>query len=83
MRIEFYLSSNSRLRYASSAMLYFAQGLPYGLLSIAIPAWLASRGLEAGAIASYLAIIILPITIAFFFTQRSFIEGISLTGLKG
>ena len=29
------------------------------------------------------AIIILPITIAFFFTQRSFIEGISLTGLKG
>ena len=29
------------------------------------------------------AIITLPITIAFFFTQRSFIEGISLTGLKG
>ncbi len=60
MRIEFYLSGSSRLRYTSSAMLYFAQGLPYGLLSIAIPAWLASRGLEAGAIASYLAVIILP-----------------------
>jgi ABC-type glycerol-3-phosphate transport system permease component len=29
------------------------------------------------------AIITLPIVIAFFFTQRSFIEGISLTGLKG
>jgi hypothetical protein len=28
-------------------------------------------------------IITLPIVIAFFFTQRSFIEGISLTGLKG
>ena len=55
MRIEFYLSGSARLRYGSSAMLYFAQGLPYGLLSIAIPAWLASQGLEAGAIASYLA----------------------------
>jgi ABC-type glycerol-3-phosphate transport system permease component len=29
------------------------------------------------------AIVTLPIVIAFFFTQRSFIEGISLTGLKG
>ena len=28
-------------------------------------------------------IITLPILIAFFFTQRTFIEGISLTGLKG
>jgi multiple sugar transport system permease protein len=29
------------------------------------------------------AIITLPIFIAFFFAQRSFIEGVSLTGLKG
>jgi multiple sugar transport system permease protein len=28
-------------------------------------------------------IVVLPIVIAFFFTQRTFIEGISLTGLKG
>lgn len=60
MNFALYLSNSSRLRYASSAMLYFAQGLPYGLLSIAVPAWLASHGLEAGAIASYLAVIILP-----------------------
>ena len=28
-------------------------------------------------------LVTLPIVIGFFFTQRSFIEGISLTGLKG
>jgi ABC-type glycerol-3-phosphate transport system permease component len=28
-------------------------------------------------------IVTIPIVIAFFFTQRTFIEGISLTGLKG
>ncbi|HPB32570.1 MAG TPA: carbohydrate ABC transporter permease, partial [Candidatus Sumerlaeota bacterium] len=28
-------------------------------------------------------LVILPVIILFFFTQKSFIEGISLTGLKG
>jgi PAT family beta-lactamase induction signal transducer AmpG len=40
--------------------MYFAQGIPYGLMNIAVPAWLASQGVEAGQIASFLAIIILP-----------------------
>jgi PAT family beta-lactamase induction signal transducer AmpG len=40
--------------------MYFAQGIPYGLMNIAIPAWLASQGVGAGEIASFLAIIILP-----------------------
>jgi PAT family beta-lactamase induction signal transducer AmpG len=40
--------------------MYFAQGIPYGLLGIAVPAWLASEGVGAPAIGSYLAIIILP-----------------------
>ncbi|MBT4520215.1 MAG: MFS transporter [Halieaceae bacterium] len=40
--------------------MYFAQGIPQGLLSIAIPAWLASEGLGASEIGSYLAIIALP-----------------------
>lgn len=60
MRANFYLSNNSAIRYSSGALLYFAQGIPQGLLGIAMPAWLASQGLGPGAIASYLAIIILP-----------------------
>lgn len=54
------LSKSSRLRFLTGATLYFAQGIPKGLLNVAMPAWLASQGLGAGAIASYLAIIILP-----------------------
>jgi PAT family beta-lactamase induction signal transducer AmpG len=41
-------------------MMYFAQGIPYGLLGITIPAWLASQGVGAADIGSYLAVIILP-----------------------
>ncbi len=48
------------MRYATGAMMYFAQGIPQGVLSIAIPAWLASLGVSASAIGSYLAVIILP-----------------------
>ena len=40
--------------------MYFAQGIPYGLTNVAIPAWLASQGIGAGQIASFLAVIALP-----------------------
>jgi len=48
------------MRYAAGSSMYFAQGIPYGLMNIAVPAWLASQGIGAGQIASFLAIIILP-----------------------
>jgi PAT family beta-lactamase induction signal transducer AmpG len=54
------LANNSRVRYATGSFMYFAQGIPAGLLSIAIPAWLASEGASASDIASYLAVIVLP-----------------------
>jgi hypothetical protein len=38
--------------------MYFAQGVPQGLLSIAIPVWLVSQGVSAGEIGSYLAVIL-------------------------
>ena len=60
MTARFVLANNPRLRYATGAMMYFAQGIPQGLLGIAIPAWLASQGISAGEIASYLAVIVLP-----------------------
>jgi PAT family beta-lactamase induction signal transducer AmpG len=40
--------------------LYFAQGVPEGLLYVAVPAWLAANGVSAAAIGSYIAIILLP-----------------------
>jgi PAT family beta-lactamase induction signal transducer AmpG len=39
---------------------YFAQGVPIGLLTIALPAWLAERGLSLGELATYQAIVALP-----------------------
>lgn len=57
---SFTLSANSRARYATGSIMYFAQGIPQGLLAIAIPAWLASLGVSASEIASYLAVITLP-----------------------
>ncbi len=56
----FTLSDSSRARYATGSIMYFAQGIPQGLLGIAIPAWLASLGVGASEIASYLAVITLP-----------------------
>ena len=60
MTAKFILENSPRIRYATGAMMYFAQGIPRGLLAIAIPAWLASEGVSASEIASYLAVIVLP-----------------------
>ncbi len=60
MTINWVLAESARMRYASCSAMYFAQGIPYGLMNIAIPAWLASQGVGAGQISSFLAVIILP-----------------------
>ena len=60
MAAKLILANHPRIRYATGAMMYFAQGIPQGLLSIAIPAWLASQGVSASDIGSYLAVIVLP-----------------------
>ena len=60
MTINWILVESSRMRYAAGSAMYFAQGIPYGLMNIAVPAWLASQGVGAGQIASFLAVIILP-----------------------
>ena len=60
MKTTFILANSPRIRYTTGSMMYFAQGIPYGLLSITIPAWLASQGVSAADIGSYLAVIILP-----------------------
>ena len=60
MTINWVLVESPRMRYAAGSSMYFAQGIPFGLMYIALPAWLASQGVGAGQIASFLAIIILP-----------------------
>ncbi len=60
MAASFILAESPRVRYATGSLMYFAQGIPQGLLAIAIPAWLASQGVSAADIGSYLAVIVLP-----------------------
>jgi PAT family beta-lactamase induction signal transducer AmpG len=60
MTTSWVLAESSRVRYAAGSSMYFAQGIPFGLMNIALPAWLASQGVGAGEIASFLAVIILP-----------------------
>ncbi len=58
--LTWFMSSSARVRYATGALAYFAQGIPMGLLHIALPAWLAVEGVSAAKIAAFLGIIMLP-----------------------
>jgi PAT family beta-lactamase induction signal transducer AmpG len=54
------LSDNSFLRYVNFIALYFAQGIPEGMLTFGIPAWLAMNGKTPGEIAGFTVIAVLP-----------------------
>ena len=54
------LTRSAGLRYGGFFTLYFAQGVPIGLLSVATPAWLAERGASVGEIASFTGVVALP-----------------------
>jgi PAT family beta-lactamase induction signal transducer AmpG len=54
------LSENSGLRYFNFIALYFAQGVPEGMLSMGIPAWMAMNGKSPGEIASFAVITLIP-----------------------
>ena len=54
------LSQSARLRYATFAALYFAQGIPQGVLAFAVPAWLAMNGKTPAQISAYSAVMLLP-----------------------
>ena len=58
--MNWFLAENRTLRFASFAIYYIAQGLPIGLLSIALPAWLSEQNVAAVDIASFIAISGLP-----------------------
>jgi len=56
------LSENRSLRFAALFLFYVAQGLPFGLIDYAMPAWLVQSGALAAAIGGILALAILPWT---------------------
>jgi PAT family beta-lactamase induction signal transducer AmpG len=54
------LTESPLLRYTAFALLYLAQGVPYGFINVAMAAWLADRGLSAGRIGAFLGAVLLP-----------------------
>ena len=56
------LSEHPSLRFVVLFLLYFAQGLPFGLIDFSLLAWLAQNGASAADIGSVLAVVILPWT---------------------
>ncbi len=56
------LSEHPSLRFVVLFLLYFSQGLPFGLIDFSLLAWLAQNGASAADIGSVLAMVILPWT---------------------
>jgi len=54
------LSDNTFLRYFNFIALYFAQGVPEGMLAFGIPAWMAMNGKSPGEIAGFAVVTVLP-----------------------
>jgi PAT family beta-lactamase induction signal transducer AmpG len=54
------LANHTPLRYFTFIVLYFSQGIPEGITIFGIPAWMAMNGKDAGEIATYGAIIMIP-----------------------
>jgi len=54
------LVQNRTIRFVAFTAFYIAQGIPIGMLSFAIPAWLAGKGVTGAEIASFIAISTLP-----------------------
>jgi multiple sugar transport system permease protein len=52
-------------------------------LSLGLAMFLGQYGSEYGMLMAVSAVVTVPIIILFFFTQRTFIQGITMTGIKG
>ena len=55
-----FLTRSISIRLVSFTLLYMAQGVPIGLISIALPAWLVAQGADASDVATLAAITGLP-----------------------
>ena len=61
------ISEHAYLRLFVVFILYIAQGVPYGLIFFAIPAWLAANGASAESVGIYLGMAGLPWTLKFLY----------------
>lgn len=59
------LAEHTFIRYFNFIALYFAQGIPEGMLTFGIPAWMAMNGKTPGEIASFAVITVLPWSLKF------------------
>ena len=71
------LTDSLRLRLAAFFVLYFSQGLPIGLLTLVVPAWMASNGASAVDIAFVASLTALPwalkLLLGFFIDRYTFL----------
>lgn len=58
--MHLFLSQSTALRLTTFSILYVAQGIPIGLFTIALPAWMAAQGASATDVGSVVAITGLP-----------------------
>src|SRR5262245_17741952 len=60
--MSLYLSQSRYLRYFSFTILYVAQGFPFGLVTVALPAFLLERGTSPAAVGGFVGGAMLPWT---------------------
>ena len=60
--MSLYLSESRYLRYFSFTILYVAQGFPFGLVTVALPAFLLERGTSPAAVGGFVGGAMLPWT---------------------
>ena len=58
--MSLHLSGSTRLRLSTFTLFYLAQGLPIGLFTVALPAWLAAQGASAAQVGGMVAVTGLP-----------------------
>jgi multiple sugar transport system permease protein len=63
-------------------LIYLSQESQY-TLSLGLQAFISQHGAEWSLLMAASTVMIMPIVVLFFFTQKTFIQGITLTGLKG
>ena len=54
------LADSRPLRFFSFTVFYIAQGLPFGLVTVALPAYLAEQGVSGGVVGGFIGLAMLP-----------------------
>ncbi len=64
-------------------LLYLSSNSDWYTLSVALANFRTAHGVEWNLMMAATLVFILPVILVFFFAQRAFVQGISLTGVKG